>query len=109
MTKICQKILEQCIKTKVDKHLTMIEVPDDIVLLFFYLNLHKTLLQAGKSYGKIIYEAKLYFPLSLIKNILQNMEDWYFIKQELLEIVVIVYIQNKKKEEEEIQDLKEIF
>jgi len=37
------------------------------------------------------------------------MEDWYFIKQELLEIVVIVYIQNKKKEEEEIQDLKEIF
>jgi len=44
MTKICQKILEQCIKTKVDKHLTMIEVPDDIVLLYFYLNLHKTLL-----------------------------------------------------------------
>ena len=37
------------------------------------------------------------------------MEDWHFIKQELLEIVVIVYIQNKKKEEEEIQDLKEIF
>lgn len=57
----------------------------------------------------MIHEAKLYFPLSLIKNILQNMDDWFFIKHELLEIVVIIYVQNKKKEEQEILDLKEIF
>ena len=48
----------------------IIEVPDDLVLLYFYLNLLKTLLKAGKSYNKMIHEAKLYFPLSLIKNIL---------------------------------------
>ena len=109
MTQIFQKILGKCYKTQADHEQKMIDVPDDIVLLFHYLNLFKTLLQAGKSYGKIIHEAKLYFPLSLIKKILHNMEDWFFIKQELLEIVVIVYVLNKKKEEQEIQDLKEIF
>ena len=44
MTKIFQKILEKCIKTQADQEQKMIEVPDDIVLLFHYLNLFKTLL-----------------------------------------------------------------
>ena len=69
----------------------------------------KGLLKAGKSYNKIIHEAKHYFPITSIIKILQNIDSWYFIKAELFELVVIIYIQNKKKDEQETENLRKIY
>ena len=60
-------------------------------------------------YDKIIYEAKHFFPITSIIKILENMDGWYFIKAELFELVNIIYIQNKKKDEEEIENLRKIY
>lgn len=70
----------------------IIEVPDNMILLCNFLNLMKSLLTAGKSYNKMIHEAKHYFPITSIIRVLQNMDSWYFIKQELYELVNIIYI-----------------
>ena len=37
------------------------------------------------------------------------MDSWYFIKAELFELVVIIYIQNKKKDEQETENLRKIY
>jgi len=37
------------------------------------------------------------------------MDGWYFIKAELFELVNIIYIQNKKKDDEEIENLRKIY
>ena len=87
----------------------IIEVPDNMILLYNFMNLMKGLLKAGKSYNKIIHEAKHYFPITSIIKILQNIDSWYFIKAELFELVVIIYIQNKKKDEQETENLRKIY
>jgi len=73
-----------------------------MTLLCYFLNLLTKLNSRDKNSNRMLAGMKNFFPLELIKKSLKNLDDFYFLKLEMLQFLTNTYIKSKKLDEKEI-------
>ena len=83
----------------------VILINNQMVLVLVCIKFLVNSLSAGKSNIRLIQQAKEIMTIEQIKNLIEKMDDWYFIKLEIIQFFIIVYINNPRLEDKEKGEL----
>ena len=57
----------------------------------------------------MLFGMKIIFPLEKIRSTLKNMDDFFFLKQEIVQFLTNVYTRSKKLDEKEVTFIMLLF
>ena len=80
-----------------------------MTLLCNFLNILQKLNSREKSSRRMLFGMKLLFPLEKIRSTLKNMDDFFFLKQEIVQFLTNVYTRSKKLNEKEVTYIMLLF
>ena len=80
-----------------------------MTLLCNFLNILQKLNSREKSSRRMLFGMKLLFPLEKIRSTLKNMDDFFFLKQEIVQFLTNVYTRSKKLDEKEVTFIMLLF
>ena len=80
-----------------------------MTLLCNFLNILQKLNSREKKSGRMLFGMKLLFPLEKIRSTLKNMDDFFFLKQEIVQFLTNVYTRSKKLDEKEVTFIMLLF
>ena len=80
-----------------------------MTLLCNFLNILQKLNSREKSSGRMLFGMKIIFPLEKIRSTLKNMDDFFFLKQEIVQFLTNVYTRSKKLNEKEVTYIMLLF
>ena len=80
-----------------------------MTLLCNFLNILQKLNSTEKSSGRMLFGMKIIFPLEKIRSTLKNMDDFFFLKQEIVQFLTNVYTRSKKLDEKEVTYIMLLF
>lgn len=58
--------------------------------------MYRLLIDAGKHRSGLIQQVQCFLSILTITKLIKNMDNWYFLKQELLIFLNNIFVQNKK-------------